>query len=130
MFSPELADNRNGEVCHAGVWPSSPPSRAGISSRGRDLALSVFALLGFGFSCHSPLVSYTLFLNNSLYFHQHRGEMDISSLFLSNIVASLKSGIFSTFVFNDIVGLTFIFSPRIFRYPGAKKKLTIMFPMT
>jgi len=56
--------------------------------------------------------------------------MDISSLFLSNIVASLKSGIFSTFVFNDIVGLIFIFSPRIFRYPGAKKKLTIMFPMT
>ncbi len=57
---------------------------------------------------------FRLILVNHFYFHQHNGKHTITSLFFSNIMASPISDIFSTFVFNNIMGLSFIFSPRIF----------------
>jgi hypothetical protein len=55
--------------------------------------------------------------SNALYFHHYRGETTITSLFFNDIVENLKSDIFSQFVFNNIVGLTLIFSPRVFSLP-------------
>jgi hypothetical protein len=42
---------------------------------------------------------------------------------------SLNSVIFSTFVFNNIMELTFIFPPALFRYPDTKNKLTPVISM-
>ncbi len=61
---------------------------------------------------HASLVSFIL--NNSISFHQHNGEMTITSLFFNNIMERLISGIFSTFVFNKIMEVTFILPPPAF----------------
>jgi hypothetical protein len=66
---------------------------------------------------------------NSISFHHHNGEMDVTSLFFNNIMESSISGIFPPFVFNNIMKLTFIFSPRVFSLPGTKNELTILVSM-
>jgi hypothetical protein len=55
IFSSDSADYRYGEVCHMGF--GRRPRRAVIPSLARDLALNVFAPVGFAVSCHSPLVT-------------------------------------------------------------------------
>ena len=51
-------------------------------------------------------------------------------LVFNNIMARLFSDILSPFVFNNIMGLTFIFSPRVFWLPATKSELTILVSMT
>ena len=55
--------------------------------------------------------------------------MDVTSLFFNNIMEGSISGIFPPFVFNNIMKLTFIFSPRVFSLPGTKDELTILVSM-
>ena len=60
-----------------------------------------------------------LVFNNSLSFHEHRGEKNVTPFVFINIVERRKSDIFSAFVFNNLKQFTPIFRPLFFPHdPG------------
>jgi hypothetical protein len=53
------------------------------------------------------------------FFSSTSWQVNYNSFFFNNILASPQTGIFSTFVFNNMVELTFILGPPFFRSPNA-----------
>ena len=110
--------------------------RGSVSRWGWSSALAAFKFSGVVScsslaTCHSPLAlrlrtpdcglyvsslitrHLSLLLNNLLSFHRYNGEMTVTPFLFINIMERSISGIFSTFVFNNIMEVTFIFSPRV-----------------